>query len=164
MGGEDWGRRTEAVELRVALEEGEAGNRHADRNRRNPYRTCRVHWHSQNRHPRKSRWRLSHTTFRKCQGVWAGEGVEEDGDWEEATRVVVVPEAVETGAENMEDAEVRVEVPTVGEVWEVVEVAEEDQEADGMEVRVEEEDAEEGVAAWGEGEREEAVPAWHPCT
>lgn len=90
--------------------------------------------------------------------------MEEDGDWEEATRVVVVPEAVETGAENMEDAEVRVEVPTVGEVWEVVEVAEEDQEADGMEVRVEEEDAEEGVAAWGEGEREEAVPAWHPCT
>lgn len=78
--------------------------------------------------------------------------------------MVVVPEAVETGAENMEDAEVRVEVPTVGGVWEVVEVAEEDQEADGMEVWVEEEDAEEGVAAWGEGEREEAVPAWHPCT
>lgn len=87
-------------------EEGEGENRLVDRNPRNPYHRYRVNWRSRSLRPRKIRWHASHTTFRKCQGVW---GVEENADSGEERRVEVASEAAGTVVERTEDTGERVE-------------------------------------------------------
>ena len=156
----DSGQGREVVEWTAVWEEGEGENRLVDRNPRNPYRRCRVHWRCRSHRPRKIRWRASHTTFRKCQEVL---GVEEDTDLGEVRRVVAASEAVGTDVENMEDVEARAEVWTAGEGAEAVAAGEGGREEEETVGRVEEEGAEEEVEAQGGEGREEAVPAWHPC-
>lgn len=158
-------RHTEGEEWRAEWEEGEEGIQHADRSRRNPYRTCKEHWRSQSHRPRKTHCRASHTTIRKCQEVWAVEEGWEVEESEGGRWVEVASEGEETARGEAEGAEGRGEVQTAEEGREVVGKEEEVWEEGETEETVEGEDVVGVVAVWEgvEGEEEASVRRPYTC-